>query len=52
MKNLALLSATVLATTFGLVFGTMQNASALDWNWNYSGTGIAASGTLTTNDTH
>ncbi|WP_341528439.1 hypothetical protein WKK05_03565 [Nostoc sp. UHCC 0302] len=51
MKNLALLSATALATTSGLFFGTMQDASALSWDWNYSGTGIAASGTLTTNDT-
>ena len=51
MKNLALLSATALATTSGLVFGTMQAASALSWNWNYSGTGIAASGTFTTSDT-
>jgi hypothetical protein len=38
MKNLALLSATVLAATSGLIFGTMQTASALNWNWNYSGT--------------
>jgi len=51
MRNLALLSATALATTSGLVFGTMQAASALSWNWNYSGTGIAASGTFTTTDT-
>ncbi len=51
MKNLALLSATALATTSGLVLGTMQAASALNWNWNYSGTDIAARGTFTTNDT-
>ncbi|MBD2607599.1 PEP-CTERM sorting domain-containing protein [Scytonema hofmannii FACHB-248] len=51
MKNLALLSATVLATTSGLIFGTIQAASALNWNWNYSGTGIAANGIFTTNDT-
>jgi len=52
MKNLALLSATVLATTSALVIGTMQTASAaLNWNWNYSGTGIAANGTFITNDT-
>ncbi|MBW4571176.1 MAG: PEP-CTERM sorting domain-containing protein [Tolypothrix carrinoi HA7290-LM1] len=49
--KIALLSATALATTSGLVFGTMQAASALNWNWNYSGTGIAANGTFTTNDT-
>jgi len=51
MKNLTLLSATVLATTFGLLFGTMQAASALNWNWNYSGTDIAANGSFITNDT-
>lgn len=51
MKNLALLSVTAIAATSGLVFGTMKSASALNWNWNYSGTGIAANGTFTTNDT-
>lgn len=51
MKNLALATAIVLAITFGLIFGTMPAASALSWNWNYSGSGIAASGTFTTNDT-
>jgi hypothetical protein len=51
MKNLALLSVTVLTATSGLIFGTMQAASALNWNWNYSGTDITASGTFTTNDT-
>ncbi|MBW4593170.1 MAG: PEP-CTERM sorting domain-containing protein [Brasilonema angustatum HA4187-MV1] len=51
MKNLALLAVTAIATTSGLVFGTMNSASALNWNWNYSSTGIAASGTFTTNDT-
>ncbi|KYC41639.1 PEP-CTERM sorting domain-containing protein [Scytonema hofmannii PCC 7110] len=51
MKNLALLSATALAATSGLVFGTMQAASALTWNWSYSGTDLEASGTFTTNDT-
>ncbi|MHC5861066.1 PEP-CTERM sorting domain-containing protein [Nostoc sp.] len=50
MKNLAL-SAVALTTVSGLAFGKMQTASALNWNWNYSGTGIAANGTLITNDT-
>ncbi len=50
MKNLAVY-AIVLATTFGLVLGTMPAASALSWNWSYSGTGITANGTFTTNDT-
>jgi hypothetical protein len=50
MKNLALLSAITLTTTSGLVFG-MQTASALTWNWNYSGTGIEAIGTFTTDNT-
>lgn len=51
MKNLVILSATALTATSGLVFGTMEAASALSWNWNYFGTGIAANGTFTTNDT-
>jgi hypothetical protein len=51
MKNLVLLSATALTATSGLFFWTIQPASALSWNWNYSGTDIAASGTFTTNDT-
>ncbi|WP_392532154.1 PEP-CTERM sorting domain-containing protein [Nostoc sp. C117] len=51
MKNLALLSVTAIAATSGLFFGTMQAASALNWNWNYSGTGITAGGTFTTNNT-
>jgi hypothetical protein len=51
MKNLALLSAIALTTTSGLVFGTMQTASALTWNWNYSGTDIEAIGTFTTDNT-
>ncbi|MBD2532234.1 PEP-CTERM sorting domain-containing protein [Nostoc flagelliforme FACHB-838] len=50
MKNLAL-SAIALATTAGFVFGTMQAASALSWDWNYSGSGIAANGSFITNDT-
>ncbi|MFN6564587.1 MAG: PEP-CTERM sorting domain-containing protein [Nostoc sp. ChiSLP01] len=50
MKNLALLCATIAATS-GFFFGTMQAASALNWNWNYSGIGVTASGTFTTNDT-
>ena len=51
MKNLALLSAIVLATTSGLFFQTIQAASALTWKWNYSGAGIEAIGTFTTNNT-
>jgi hypothetical protein len=50
MKNLAL-STIALATASGLVFGTMPPASALSWDWNYSGSGITANGTFTTNDT-
>jgi PEP-CTERM motif len=48
MKNLVL-SATALAATSGLVFAPVQAEAAL--SWNYSGTGIGASGTFTTNDT-
>ena len=51
MKNIALLSATLLTTTFGLVLGNMEKSLALTFNWSYSGTGINASGTLITNDT-
>lgn len=51
MKNLALISATVLVAVSGLVFGTMQAASALTWKWDYFGKGITASGTFNTNDT-
>ncbi|MEJ6484028.1 PEP-CTERM sorting domain-containing protein [Nostoc punctiforme UO1] len=51
MKNLALLSAIALTSTSGLVFGTIKTASALTWNWNYSGTGIEAIGTFTTDNT-
>ncbi|PSB00978.1 PEP-CTERM sorting domain-containing protein [Merismopedia glauca] len=51
MKNLTLLSVTVLTVTSALVFGQIQPASALTWKWNYSGTGIEARGTFITNDT-
>ncbi|MDZ8188758.1 MAG: PEP-CTERM sorting domain-containing protein [Nostoc sp. ChiSLP02] len=51
MKNLALLFATAIAATSVFVFGTMPAAFALNWNWNYSGTGITANGTFITNDT-
>ncbi|MEH2314353.1 MAG: PEP-CTERM sorting domain-containing protein [Nostoc sp.] len=51
MKNLTLLSAIVIATISGLVFQTMQPASALTWKWNYSGSGIEAIGTFTTDNT-
>ncbi|NEP07281.1 MAG: PEP-CTERM sorting domain-containing protein [Okeania sp. SIO2G4] len=51
MKNLTLLSVTVLSVTSALVFGKIQAASALIWNWSYSAPGIEASGNLTTNDT-
>lgn len=54
MKNTTLLlSATVITATSSWVFGTMQaaSASALTWDWSYSGTGIAANGTFITDDT-
>jgi hypothetical protein len=50
MKKLSLLTTTALTTTVGLIFGSVQSASALIWDWNYSGTGITASGTFITND--
>jgi hypothetical protein len=48
-----LLSATVLVTAAELIFGTIQTAAAatLNWEWNYTGSGIAANGTFVTNDT-
>lgn len=46
-----LLFATALSTASGLVFGTMQAASALTWKWSYSGNGIDAIGTFTTKNT-
>lgn len=54
MKNTTLLlSATVITATSSLLFGTMQaaSASALTWDWSYSGTGITANGTFITDDT-
>jgi hypothetical protein len=51
MKKIGLLSATVIAATSGLIFGTVQAASALTWKWDYSGTGINAKGTFITDDT-
>ena len=51
MKKLFLLTATSLIAIIGLMFGSVQSASALVWDWNYSGSGITASGTLITNDT-
>lgn len=50
MKKLSLLTATALTTTVGLIFGSVQSASALIWDWNYSGTNITANGTFITND--
>lgn len=52
MKNLPLLSVALLSTTSGLIFGGARSASAaLLWNWSYSGSGINASGTFTTENT-
>ncbi|MDJ0658424.1 MAG: PEP-CTERM sorting domain-containing protein [Crocosphaera sp.] len=51
MKNVALLSVTILVTTSGLILGNIKKSLALTFNWSYQGTGIDASGTLTTNDT-
>jgi hypothetical protein len=51
MKHLNRLSITILTATSGLILSTMQAASALTWNWNYSGTGLNASGTLITDNT-
>ncbi len=47
------LSATTLVVASELMFGTIQSAAAatLNWDWNYTGAGIAANGTFTTDDT-
>jgi len=50
MRNLTLTSAAVVAATSGLLLGTVQTASALDWKWSYSGAGINAKGTFITDD--
>jgi hypothetical protein len=47
------LSATTLVVASELIFGTIQSAAAatLNWDWNYTGAGIAANGTFITDDT-
>ena len=50
MKTLTRLSIITLATAGGLLLANIPAASALDWIWEYSAPGIAASGTLTTSD--
>jgi len=50
MKNIIIVSITVVTATSGLLFGKIETASALIWNWSYSVDGVDASGTLTTND--
>jgi hypothetical protein len=51
--KILLISATALVTVSELFFGTIQSATAatLSWDWNYTGSGIAANGTFSTNDT-
>jgi hypothetical protein len=51
--KILLLSATAIVTASELLFGTIQSAAAatLNWDWNYTGAGIAANGTFVTNDT-
>ena len=51
MKNPIQLSITALTALGSVLLGNMQPASALNWIWNYSATGIQASGFLTTTDT-
>ena len=51
MKKLKRLSV-IIPTAIGSVFlGNLQPALALAWVWNYSATGVEASGTLTTSET-
>jgi hypothetical protein len=51
MIKFSLLSATVIIASFGLIIGSAQSASALIWDWNYSGSNVKAGGTFITNDT-
>jgi hypothetical protein len=46
--KILLLSATAIVTASELFFGTIQAATAatLNWDWNYTGAGIAANGTF------
>ena len=50
MSKLFILTATAMTATAGLFFSSVEPASALIWDWSYSGSGITASGTFTTND--
>jgi hypothetical protein len=50
MKKLSFSTTTGLITTVGLIFGSVQSACALIWDWNYSGINITASGTFITED--
>jgi hypothetical protein len=50
MIKFSLLYATSLATTVGLAVCSPESASALLWDWNYSGSSITAGGTFITND--
>jgi hypothetical protein len=53
IMKIILLFAVTIAAVSELIFGTIDSASAatLDWEWNYSGAGITASGTFRSNDT-
>jgi hypothetical protein len=53
MKILLLSATAIIVTASELCFGSLQSAAAatLNWDWNYTGAGIAANGTFVTNDT-
>ncbi|MEM1369172.1 MAG: PEP-CTERM sorting domain-containing protein [Cyanobacteria bacterium P01_H01_bin.15] len=51
MKRLKYLPAVPLIVIGSLLWGELKPALALNWGWSYSGSGIDASGTLTTVDT-
>ena len=51
MKKALLISTAAITATLALFLGMIQPAFALVWNWNYSSTGVNASGTFTTDDT-
>jgi hypothetical protein len=51
MKLSRILPLVVGGAVAGIVVSGASPAQALTWNWSYTGTGISASGTFTTNDT-
>jgi hypothetical protein len=51
MKKFKIWSVVTLAASTGMIMLDSQAASALVWDWNYTGNNITANGIFTTNDT-